>query len=76
MCVQGNLEGVTSRGKHIMKMTNITFTYPTAPKPQLTGVTVRISLSTRAACIGANGAHPIQQLPFLQALQIALPQFA
>jgi len=52
----GNLEGVTSKGKHIMKMTNITFTYPTAVKPQLTGVTVRISLSTRAACIGANGA--------------------
>jgi elongation factor 3 len=52
----GNLEGITSKGKHIMKMTNITFTYPGAPKPQLTGVTVRISLSTRAACIGANGA--------------------
>ena len=51
----GVLEGVTSKGKHIMKMTNITFTYPGAPKPQLTGVTVRISLSTRAACIGANG---------------------
>ena len=32
----GPLEGITSRGKHIMKMTNITFTYPTAPKPQLT----------------------------------------
>ena len=52
----GPLEGISSRGKHIMKMTNITFTYPTAPKPQLTGVTVRVSLSTRAACIGANGA--------------------
>ena len=24
----GNLEGITSKGKHIMKMTNITFTYP------------------------------------------------
>jgi len=52
----GMLEGVQSKGKHIMKMTNVTFTYPTIPKPQLTGVTVRISLSTRAACIGANGA--------------------
>ena len=52
----GNLEGITSKGKHIMKMTNITFTYPGAPKAQLTGVTVRVSLSTRAACIGANGA--------------------
>ena len=52
----GPLEGVTSKGKHIMKMTNISFTYPNAPKAQLTGVTVRVSLSTRAACIGANGA--------------------
>jgi len=52
----GALEGVSSKGKHIMKMTNISFTYPTAVKPQLTGVTVRVSLSTRAACIGANGA--------------------
>jgi len=52
----GPLEGVTSKGKHIMKMTNITFTYPGAPRAQLEAVTVRVSLSTRAACIGANGA--------------------
>jgi len=52
----GMLEGVSSKGKHIMKMTNITFTYPGAAKAQLTGVTVRVSLATRAACIGANGA--------------------
>jgi len=52
----GPLDGVSSRGKHIMKMTNITFTYPGAPKAQLENVTVRVSLSTRAACIGANGA--------------------
>ena len=52
----GNLEGITSKGKHIMKMTNITFTYPSAPRAQLEKVTVRVSLSTRAACIGANGA--------------------
>jgi len=52
----GPLEGVTSKGKHIMKMTGITFTYPGAPRAQLTNVTVRVSLSTRAACIGANGA--------------------
>jgi len=54
--VPGNLEGITSKGKHIMKMTNISFTYPSAVKAQLTNVTVRVSLSTRAACIGANGA--------------------
>ena len=52
----GMLEGITSRGKHIMKMTNISFTYPGAARAQLDNVTVRVSLSTRAACIGANGA--------------------
>ena len=52
----GPLEGITSKGKHIMKMTNISFTYPGAVKAQLNNVTVRVSLSTRAACIGANGA--------------------
>ncbi|EOD06993.1 putative ABC transporter [Emiliania huxleyi CCMP1516] len=43
----GPLEGVTSKGKHIMKMTNITFTYPAAERAQLTGVTVRVSLCQR-----------------------------
>merc|ERR1719240_18304 len=34
----GNLEGITSKGKHIMKMTNISFTYPGAVKAQLNNV--------------------------------------
>merc|ERR1712226_405020 len=52
----GNLEGITSKGKHIMKMDNISFTYPTAEKPQLNNVSVRVSQSSRVACVGANGA--------------------
>jgi elongation factor 3 len=52
----GPLEGITSKGKHIMKMSNIKFTYPTAEKPQLEDVTIRVSLSSRVACVGANGA--------------------
>merc|ERR1711998_673102 len=52
----GNLEGITSKGKHIMKMSDISFTYPTADKPQLNNVSVRVSLSSRVACVGANGA--------------------
>jgi len=52
----GNLDGVTSKGKHILKMSNVTFTYPTATKPQLNGVSVRVSLSSRVACVGPNGA--------------------
>jgi len=52
----GALEGITSKGKHIMKMSNIKFTYPTAETPQLEDVTIRVSLSSRVACVGANGA--------------------
>jgi elongation factor 3 len=52
----GSLPGVTSKGKPIMKMTNITFTYPGAPKPQLNNVTIQLSLSSRVACVGVNGA--------------------
>jgi len=52
----GALPGVNSKGKAIMRMTNITFTYPGAPKAQLNNVTVQISLSSRIACVGENGA--------------------
>lgn len=52
----GNLEGITTKGKPILKMTDITFTYPGAPGPQLRNVTVRCSLASRVACVGVNGA--------------------
>jgi len=58
----GALPGITSKGKAIMKMTNIGFTYP-APDgtydgrpPQLNNVTIQVSLSSRVACVGENGA--------------------
>jgi elongation factor 3 len=52
----GPLEGINSKSKHIMKMTNVSFTYPTATKAQLLSVSVRVSLSSRVACVGPNGA--------------------
>jgi len=52
----GNLEGINTKGKPILKMNNITFTYPGVEKAQLTDVTVRCSLSSRVACVGVNGA--------------------
>eukprot|EP01134_Creolimax_fragrantissima_P004348 CFRG4348T1 len=52
----GHLDGINSKGKPILKMSNITFTYPGAPKPQLRNVTVRCSLASRVACVGVNGA--------------------
>jgi elongation factor 3 len=52
----GFLEGVKSKDKAILKMHNMSFQYPGAPKPQITNVTLQVSLSSRVACIGANGA--------------------
>jgi len=52
----GALPGVNSKGKAILKMTNITFTYPGVQKAQLNSVTVQVSLSSRVACVGENGA--------------------
>jgi elongation factor 3 len=39
-----------------MKMANCTFTYPVNDKPTLFDITVQVSLSSRIACIGENGA--------------------
>lgn len=52
----GVLDGITSKGKAIIKMDNVTFTYPSATRPQIAGVTIRCSLGSRVACIGPNGA--------------------
>lgn len=52
----GVLDGITSKGKAIIKMDGVTFTYPSASRPQIAGVTIRCSLASRVACIGPNGA--------------------
>jgi elongation factor 3 len=52
----GPIEGVKSKGKALMKMANCTFTYPVNQKPTLFDITVQVSLSSRVACIGENGA--------------------
>jgi len=58
----GALPGITSKGKAILKMSKITFTYPnpdgsyTGKKPQLNNVSIQVSLSSRVACVGENGA--------------------
>merc|ERR1712166_1588333 len=54
---KGNLdEVVKSKGKALMKMANCTFTYPINDTPTLFDITVQVSLSSRVACIGENGA--------------------
>jgi elongation factor 3 len=52
----GPIEGVKSKGKALMKMSNCTFTYPCNTVPTLFDITVQVSLSSRTACIGENGA--------------------
>ena len=52
----GLLDGITSKEKPICKLSNVTFTYPGAAKPQLTDVNIAARLSSRVAVIGVNGA--------------------
>jgi elongation factor 3 len=37
-------------------MDDVTFTYPSANRPQVANVTIRCSLGSRVACLGPNGA--------------------
>ena len=50
------LDGVKTKGTSILQMNDVDFTYPGAAKPQITNVTVKCSMASRVACVGANGA--------------------
>ena len=52
----GFLEGVESKGKPLMKMANCEFTYPGNQKPTIVNITCMVSLASRVACVGQNGA--------------------
>merc|ERR1711998_577163 len=52
----GAMEGVKSRSKIILRMNNITFTYPSKDKPTIMDVNLTVSQVSRVAVIGANGA--------------------
>merc|ERR1712054_728815 len=52
----GPLEGVKSRSKTILRMTNVTLQYPTKDKPTIMDVNLTVSQVSRVAVIGANGA--------------------
>jgi len=52
----GPIEGVRSKGKALMKMSKCTFTYPVNDSPTLFDISIQVSLSSRVACIGENGA--------------------
>jgi elongation factor 3 len=50
------MEGVKSRSKVVLKMTDVTFQYPTKDKPTIMNVNLTVSQVSRVAVIGANGA--------------------
>ena len=52
----GILTGVKSQTRAILRMTNVSFTYPHAAKPAVKDVSCQLNLSSRVAVIGANGA--------------------
>ncbi|CAI4636855.1 BAI_1a_G0036900.mRNA.1.CDS.1 [Saccharomyces cerevisiae] len=52
----GYLEGVKTKQKAIVKVSNMEFQYPGTSKPQITDINFQCSLSSRIAVIGPNGA--------------------
>ena len=52
----GFLEGVKTKQKAIVKVSNMTFQYPGTTKPQIADINFQCSLSSRIAVIGPNGA--------------------
>merc|ERR1712110_749638 len=54
--VPGALEGVKSRGRTILKMQDVTFKYPTSEKNIVENISLTVSMASRVAIVGANGA--------------------
>tara|TARA_B100001250_G_scaffold413621_1_gene448364 strand:- start:559 stop:3645 length:3087 start_codon:yes stop_codon:yes gene_type:complete len=52
----GFIQGIKSKGKPLIKMSQCEYTYPVNDKPTITDITVQVSLSSRVACVGVNGA--------------------
>ena len=52
----GFLDGVKSRGKVLMKMDKVDFTYPGNTAPTIRNISIRASMASRVACVGVNGA--------------------
>ena len=52
----GALEGVKSRGKTILKISDVTFKYPTHEKNTVENISLTVCMASRVAVVGANGA--------------------
>ena len=55
----GRLEGVKTSTQKFIEMENVDFQYPGSDKNQLTGINLKMSLSSRVVVLGANGAGKI-----------------
>jgi elongation factor 3 len=67
----GILTGVKSTTRSIVRMSNVTYTYPGASKPSLYNASCSLSLSSRVAIIGANGAGKSTLIKLLTGEHIA-----
>ncbi|KAJ1481544.1 P-loop containing nucleoside triphosphate hydrolase protein [Baffinella frigidus] len=61
----GVLDGIKSRLKPIMRLTNVVFRYESSAKDVLKGVSQKLSMSSRVALVGANGAGKTTLLKLL-----------
>ena len=52
----GFLEGVKTKAKAIVRVSNMSFQYPGTAKPQISDISFQCSLGSRIAVIGPNGA--------------------
>jgi elongation factor 3 len=52
----GRLEGIKTSTQKFLEMEHVDFKYPTATKNQLTDISLKMTLSTRAVLLGDNGA--------------------
>ncbi|KAJ6088516.1 Armadillo-like helical [Penicillium sp. IBT 16267x] len=52
----GILSGIKSATRSILRLTNVSYQYPGAPKPSLHDASLSLTLSSRVAIIGGNGA--------------------
>merc|ERR1711998_296921 len=61
----GMLEGVTSRTKALMKMVDCSFKYPTRDVNTLNNISIQVSMASRVAVIGVNGAGKSMMIKML-----------
>jgi elongation factor 3 len=52
----GRLDGVNSKSAAIIRMEDVSFSYPGSERPQLRDVSLKLTRQSRVAVVGANGA--------------------